>query len=190
MLQLGTFQNLQTLVEVSSLMSGQQELAWEQQDGVRCLQAALNGQPPISLGHWDPGAAIPKLEELDSLELGGPVSHPAPRPTILPHRLVVAHPYTPSVLDAQYVNLDGEVMGGSSRRPRVKAKEKAADTGEARPCRVCGERAGKHSYYGGQVGTRGAEWLPGTVYHCHSVNGPRGVARPVMIFDKNWREML
>ena len=53
--QLGTFQNLQTLVEVSSLMSGQQELAWETQDGVRSLQAALNSQPPVPmpLTSWD-----------------------------------------------------------------------------------------------------------------------------------------
>merc|ERR1719242_723677 len=28
-------------------MSGQQDLAWETQDGVRSLQAALNSQPPV-----------------------------------------------------------------------------------------------------------------------------------------------
>ena len=70
-MQLGTFQNLQTLVEVSHLMSGQQELAWEQQDGVRSLQAALNSQPVLGQG-WDSGAHVPKLENLDTLEtLGG-----------------------------------------------------------------------------------------------------------------------
>merc|ERR1719334_2126260 len=54
----------------------------------------------------------------------------------------------------QYVNLDGELLSQSphsGKRVRVKSREKSGETGEVRPCRVCGERAGKHSYYGGQV---------------------------------------
>ena len=150
--QLGTFQNLQTLVEVSQLMQGQhQDVTWEQ-DGVRSLQVALNSQP--SLG-WDAGASIPKLESLDTLDLSIPHSAPVPRPTILHQRsLVVTHPYSsPADMPIQYVNLDGELLavGGPTKRPRVKSREKSGEPGEVRPCKVCGERAGKHSYYGGQV---------------------------------------
>merc|ERR1712209_65425 len=112
-------------------MSGQQDLAWETQDGVRSLQAALNSQPPVPmpLASWDTNTnSIPKLEGLDTIDLStAPLmrsSPPVARPTILPQRsLVVTHPYSTP-------------MG---------------ETGEVRPCRVCGERAGKHSYYGGQV---------------------------------------
>ena len=44
---------------------------------------------------------------------------------------------------------------GYSRRPRARV-ERVSDVGGGavagvRPCRVCGETAGKHSYYGGQV---------------------------------------
>jgi len=167
--QLGTFQNLQTLVEVSSLMSGQQDLAWETQDGVRSLQAALNSQPPVPmpLTSWDTNTNnIPKLEGLDTIDLStAPLmrsSPPMARPTILPQRsLVVTHPYSTPMGEVhnphnppQYVNLDGELLSQgphTGKRIRVKSREKSGETGEVRPCRVCGERAGKHSYYGGQV---------------------------------------
>lgn len=169
--QLGTFQNLQTLVEVSSLMSGQQQdLAWEQQDGVRSLQAALNSQPAVSMAPlWDTHASIPKLEGLDTLDLSSATptalrsSPSVSRPTILHQRnLIVTHPYSPptsQVLDQQqvhYVNLEGELLHGDTmniegKKPRPKSREKMREVGEARPCKVCGEKAGKHSYYGGQV---------------------------------------
>merc|ERR1719433_753724 len=151
-------------------MSGQQDLAWETQDGVRSLQAALNSQPPVPmpLASWDTNTnSIPKLEGLDTIDLStAPLmrsSPPVARPTILPQRsLVVTHPYsTPmgetvhqSHTPPQYVNLDGELLSQgpqSGKRVRVKSREKSGETGEVRPCRVCGERAGKHSYYGGQV---------------------------------------
>merc|ERR1719370_2555793 len=53
-------------------MSGQQDLAWETQDGVRSLQAALNSQPPVPmpLASWDTNTnSIPKLEGLDTIDL-------------------------------------------------------------------------------------------------------------------------
>ena len=153
--QLGTFQNLQTLVEVSSLMSGQQELAWETQDGVRSLQAALNSQPPVPmpLTSWDTNTNnIPKLEGLDTIDLStGPLmrsSPPMARPTILPQRsLVVTHPYSSPMGEVhhnplhnppQYVNLDGELLSQgphTGKRIRVKSREKSGETGEVRPCR-------------------------------------------------------
>ena len=148
--QLGTFQNLQTLVEVSSLMSGQQDLAWETQDGVRSLQAALNSQPPVPmpLSSWDTNTnSIPKLEGLDTIDLStAPLmrsSPPMARPTILPQRsLVVTHPYSTPMGEPhnppQYVNLDGELLSQgpqSGKRVRVKSREKSGETGEVRPCR-------------------------------------------------------
>merc|ERR1711872_944632 len=151
-------------------MSGQQDLAWETQDGVRSLQAALNSQPPVPmpLASWDTNTnSIPKLEGLDTIDLSTtPLmrsSPPVARPTILPQRsLVVTHPYSTPMGETvhqshnppQYVNLDGELLSQSphsGKRVRVKSREKSGETGEVRPCRVCGERAGKHSYYGGQV---------------------------------------
>merc|ERR1719462_923368 len=151
-------------------MSGQQDLAWETQDGVRSLQAALNSQPPVPmpLASWDTNTnSIPKLEGLDTIDLStAPLmrsSPPVARPTILPQRsLVVTHPYSTPMGETvhqshnvpQYVNLDGELLSQSphsGKRVRVKSREKSGETGEVRPCRVCGERAGKHSYYGGQV---------------------------------------
>merc|ERR1719192_696921 len=150
-------------------MSGQQDLAWETQDGVRSLQAALNSQPPVPmpLASWDTNTnSIPKLEGLDTIDLStAPLmrsSPPVARPTILPQRsLVVTHPYSTPMGEVhqshnppQYVNLDGELLSQSphsGKRVRVKSREKSGETGEGRPCRVCGERAGKHSYYGGQV---------------------------------------
>ena len=146
--QLGTFQNLQTLVEVSSLMSGQQDLAWETQDGVRSLQAALNSQPPVPmpLTSWDTNANnIPKLEGLDTIDLSpAPLmrsSPPMARPTILPQRsLVVTHPYSMGELHnpPQYINLEGELLSQgphTGKRIRVKSREKSGETGEVRPCR-------------------------------------------------------
>merc|ERR1719400_1182638 len=150
-------------------MSGQQDLAWETQDGARSLQAALNSQPPVPmpLASWDTNTnSIPKLEGLDTIDLStAPLmrsSPPVARPTILPQRsLVVTHPYSTPMGEVhqshnppQYVNLDGELLSQSphtGKRIRVKSREKSGETGEVRPCRVCGERAGKHSYYGGQV---------------------------------------
>merc|ERR1712013_142560 len=151
-------------------MSGQQDLAWETQDGVRSLQAALNSQPPVPmpLASWDTNTnSIPKLEGLDTIDLStAPLmrsSPPVARPTILPQRsLVVTHPYSTPMGETvhqshnppQYVNLDGELLSQSphsGKRVRVKSREKSGETGEVRPCRVCGERAGKHSYYGGQA---------------------------------------
>merc|ERR1719445_2020733 len=151
-------------------MSGQQDLAWETQDGVRSLQAALNSQPPVPmpLASRDTNTnSIPKLEGLDTIDLStAPLmrsSPPVARPTILPQRsLVVTHPYSTPMGETvhqshnppQYVNLDGELLSQSphsGKRVRVKSREKSGETGEVRPCRVCGERAGKHSYYGGQV---------------------------------------
>merc|ERR1719447_2678239 len=150
-------------------MSGQQDLAWETQDGVRSLQAALNSQPPVPmpLTSWDTNTNnIPKLEGLDTIDLStAPLmrsSPPMARPTILPRRsLVVTHPYSTPMGEVhnahnppQYVNLDGELLSQSphtGKRIRVKSREKSGETGEVRPCRVCGERAGRHSYYGGEV---------------------------------------
>merc|ERR1719471_989927 len=151
-------------------MSGQQDLAWETQDGVRSLQAALNSQPPVPmpLASWDTNTnSIPKLEGLDTIDLStAPLmrsSPPVARPTILPQRsLVVTHPYSSPMGETvhqshnppQYVNLDGELLSQSphsGKRVRVKSREKSGETGEVRPCRVCGEKAGKHSYYGGEV---------------------------------------
>merc|ERR1712107_186100 len=60
-------------------MSGQQDLAWETQDGVRSLQAALNSQPPVPmpLASWDTNTnSIPKLEGLDTIDLSTAPSSP------------------------------------------------------------------------------------------------------------------
>ena len=136
-------------------MSGQQDLAWETQDGVRSLQAALNSQPPVPmpLASWDTNTnSIPKLEGLDTIDLStAPLmrsSPPVARPTILPQRsLVVTHPYSTPMGETvhqshnvpQYVNLDGELLSQSphsGKRVRVKSREKSGETGEVRPCRL------------------------------------------------------
>jgi len=98
LLQAGSFQNLQTLVEVSSILAAQ---------GV----------------YTNPEPASEKPESV--------------RQTILTEHPVQQQAYHQP---PQTTTCDGQLAGAK--------KSRAA---EVRECHVCGERAGKHSYYGGQV---------------------------------------
>jgi len=100
LLQAGSFQNLQTLVEVSSILAAQgvytnPEQPSEKEELVR--QTILTEQP------------VQQQEQ------------------------AYQQPLEPAARESQL---------GTARRSRA---------AEVRECHVCGERAGKHSYYGGQV---------------------------------------
>merc|ERR1712130_958162 len=105
LLQAGSFQNLQTLVEVSSILAAQ---------GVY-----TNPEPA-------PGSEKP--ESVRQTILG---EHPVQQQ----QQQQQAYHQPP-----QTGTCDGQLVG--SRKSRA---------AEVRDCHVCGERAGKHSYYGGQV---------------------------------------
>ena len=143
-------------------------LPWEQ-EGVFHLQQALNSQSsvisqqPVSYASlWDPSQAA-DLESQETLDLSStstissyiPISAPTSRLTILhPRNVVMAHPMSETNQQGQLTREGLEDNSITSyrdeqeeRRTTLKCKDGEGD----RPCKVCGEKAGKHSYYGGQV---------------------------------------
>jgi len=111
--QPGSFHNLQTLVEVSSILAGQQELY--QQHNV----------------------------EYDTST--GNVSQQ--RHTILPHRETS---FLPAIDQVSHNNKAASKPVQPTPAP-VKKVRRRGEAAQVRPCKVCGEKAGKHSYYGGEV---------------------------------------
>ena len=141
---------------------------WEQ-EGVPNLQQALNSQssvtgqeaqflPPISYAAlWDPGdhecQDTLKLSSTSTIPSYLPYSPPPSRLTILdPRNVVMTHP----VSGKRQAQLPRQDNPGTSCRDDYYDQEertrlKNIDGEEERPCKVCGQKAGKHSYYGGQV---------------------------------------
>jgi len=178
--QAGDLQNMQTLVEVHSPMSEQSTyFPWEQ-ESVRNLQQALNSQPtvinqqtslqPVSYATlWDPMKS-PDLEGQETLDLSSTsnipsynaYSPPPSRLTILhPRHVVMTHPLSGQPI-APVEGLHHEHQAEESLhshpmtslqdiKEEKRTRTKSKDGDEDRPCKVCGEKAGKHSYYGGQV---------------------------------------
>ena len=116
MLQPGSFHNLQTLVEVSSILAGQQD-----------LYQPSDYTPTIPSSHT---SSVQLLQ----------------RPTILPPR---AESFLPAV-DQPVVQPESIPTSVVRSAPSKKVRRRG-EAAQIRPCRVCGERAGKHSYYGGEV---------------------------------------
>ena len=122
-LQPGSFHNLQTLVEVSSILAGQQDL-YQQSD----IQSEFLSTP-VTL-------SLPPSSSVNLLQ----------RPTILPPRsdsFLPAINQTPRQPESIPTSV---VQSAPAKKPR-----KRGEAAQVRPCKVCGEKAGKHSYYGGEV---------------------------------------
>lgn len=113
----GTFQNLQTLVEVSSLLAGQQE--------------------QIQTGHGVASYSVSAAPQAITI---------SQRPTILPPRSDFFQPEATGTFRQSEPLPASENVSGREKKPR-----KRGEAAQVRPCHVCGERAGKHSYYGGEV---------------------------------------
>jgi hypothetical protein len=145
---------------------------WEQ-EGVFHLQQALNSQSsvisqqsslqPVSYATlWDPSEAA-DLESQETLDLSStstissyiPLSPPTSRLTILhPRNAVLSHPMSGISQQDQLTRGsldDNPVTSYREDREESRRRLKGSDGEEDRPCKVCGEKAGKHSYYGGQV---------------------------------------
>ena len=118
MFQGGSFTNLQTLVEVSSILAGQQDLYQPQ---------AEYTATPVTI------SSLPHTSSVNLLQ----------RPTILPPR---SESFLPAI--DQTESIPTSVV---QTTPQVKKVRRRGEAAQIRPCKVCGERAGKHSYYGGEV---------------------------------------
>ena len=147
---------------------------WEQ-EGVLHLQQALNSQsPPISqppctqrvsyATMWEPSQSA-QLEGQDTLDPSSTstipsyslYSPPPSRMTILPPRnSVITHPMSSQpVGKGQEGRLTGDSLDHINEyreeHEERRIRKQVQNLEEERLCRVCGEKAGKHSYYGGQV---------------------------------------
>ena len=164
---------METVIEMQNLMSGRSSyIPWEQQD-VLHLQQALNSQStvirqqsslhPVSYATpWD-SSQLSDLESQDTLDLSStstipsytPYSAPPSRLTILhPRNVVMSHPMSGESNQDQLTREgleDNPVTSYRDEQEERRTRLKSRDGEEDRPCRVCGEKAGKHSYYGGQV---------------------------------------
>ena len=164
---------METVVEMQNLMSERSSyIPWEQQD-VLHLQQALNSQStvisqqssllPVSYATlWDSSQAV-DLESQDTLDLSStstipsytPYSAPPSRLTILhPRNVVMSHPMSGESNQEQQTREgleDNPVTSYRDEQEERRTRLKSRDGEEDRPCKVCREKAGKHSYYGGQV---------------------------------------
>merc|ERR1712106_279139 len=121
--QPGSFHNLQTLVEVSSILAGQQDLYQPTQIQPEYLAT------PVTL-------TLPPSSSVNLLQ----------RPTILPPRSDSFMPAINQTPRQPESILTSVVQSAPTKKPR-----KRGEAAQVRPCKVCGEKAGKHSYYGGEV---------------------------------------
>ena len=133
---------------------------WEQ-EGVHTIQEALNSQPSVMPNYqynpvWETGKFLTEVEEEETLDLSStstilsyssysPPPLQSARLTILPQRQPSLEPVVGGVMATTSSLEEREKRVRARPRPDPLARE------TERPCRVCGERAGKHSYYGGQV---------------------------------------
>ena len=145
---------------------------WEQ-EGVFHLQQALNSQSsvislqsslqPVSYATlWD-SSQLSDLESQDTLDLSStstipsytPYSAPPSRLTILhPRHVVMSHPMSGESIQEQLTReglKDNPVTSYRDEQEERRTQLKSRDGEEDRLCKVCREKAGKHSYYGGQV---------------------------------------
>ena len=155
------------VIEIDNPIQGRSSyFPWEQ-EGVLSLQQALNSQssvtghdtqqlPPISYAAlWDPaeqeGQETLDLSSTSTIPSYLPYSPPPSRLTILhPRHVVMTHPMSGTGQD-QIPGHDHPVTSGRDEQEERRIRVKSGDGEEERPCKVCGEKAGKHSYYGGQV---------------------------------------
>ena len=145
---------------------------WEQ-EGVHNIQEALNSQPSVMPNYqynpvWETGKFLVEGEEEETLDLSSTstiLSYSSYSPPPIQNARLTILPQRQQSLETGLENLDclesGPVVASvtastslvEEREKRVRARPRpdplARET--ERPCRVCGERAGKHSYYGGQV---------------------------------------
>ena len=145
---------------------------WEQ-EGVVHLQQVLNSQPPVTDQDSTVVPVIPytsvwglgEEEGQESLDLSTTSTIPPYTPhsslTILHHREdgLVSHHRDGGVVPhhreggqvSRHITEDTPVTSyrDTERRYRLHSRDSVCE--EDRLCKVCGEKAGKHSYYGGQV---------------------------------------
>jgi len=124
---------------------------WEQ-EGVIHLQQALNSQTPVQPVSYPAiwGEETLDLSSTSTISSTYPHYSPPSRLTILnPRNIVLSHPMTGTGPHhgAEDSPVTSTREGQEDRRPRLKSRDSEQD----RLCKVCGEKAGKHSYYGGQA---------------------------------------
>ena len=156
-------------------MSDRSSIFQLEQEGVLHLQQALNSQSPsisqlpstqtISFATlWDPSQSA-EHEGHETLDLSSTSALPSynlysPPPsnmTILPPRnSVISNPMSSQSAEK---GQEGRLTGDSlehiheyrEEREERRIRKQVHSLEEERLCRVCWEKAGKHSYYGGQV---------------------------------------
>ena len=137
---------------------------WEQ-EGVHTIQETLNSQPSVLPSYQYSTVWEGEEETLDLSSTSTILSYSSYSPPPIQNARLTILPQRQQSLDTGLENLDclesGPVVASvtastslvEEREKRVRARPRpdplARET--ERPCRVCGERAGKHSYYGGQV---------------------------------------
>ena len=124
---------------------------WEQ-EGVIHLQQALNSQIPVQPvpypAMW--GEETLDLSSTSTISSSYPHYSPPSRLTILnPRNIVLSHPMTGT--GPHHGAEDSPVTSTREGQEDRRARLKTRDSEQERLCKVCGEKAGKHSYYGGQV---------------------------------------
>ena len=122
MFQSGAFDSLQTLVEVSSLLADQEQGEAEHYTVVDSDHGGAAGQP---------------------------------RHTILAHRITQLDSSQDHTAGAVVSSAAAAVTSAHKSQPPVTVVEKPVrkrgnGAAKVRPCHVCGEMAGRHSYYGGE----------------------------------------
>jgi len=124
---------------------------WEQ-EGVIHLQQALNSQIPVQPvpypAMW--GEETLDLSSTSTISSSYPHYSPPSRLTILnPRNIVLSHPMTGT--GPHHGAEDSPVTSTREGQEDRRARLKTRDSEQERLCKVCGEKAGKHSYYGGQA---------------------------------------
>ena len=140
---------------------------WEQ-EGVHTIQETLNSQPSVLPSYqystvWEGEEETLDLSSTSTILSYSSYSPPplqSSRLTILPQRQPslepslqpLLHPPGPVTVHQLALASTSHVRP-EEREKRVRARPRPdlVTRDSERPCRVCGERAGKHSYYGGQV---------------------------------------
>ena len=123
-------------MEVSSLLAGHHDHDEQYQPADE--QSDYPAQP-VSLSLLGQSLSVPS--PAGSLSL-------TQRPTILPQR---SDSFPPAAGQTVGHRQADSLPARADQNVREKKPRKRGEAAQVRPCQVCGERAGKHSYYGGEV---------------------------------------
>ena len=104
-------------------------------------------QPPTAVTNTRLTILPPRTQMLDPA-----THHPSHQvsPQMQPHQHHQQHPQQQQVQQPALASTS--IKHDKERRVRARPRSVHEQREIERPCKVCGEKAGKHSYYGGQVG--------------------------------------